>query len=133
MNGKIPEIKSVRGMHMAWPSAGKSALGWVFIVAGAIIAIATLGFPLVQFFNDHGIGGPIAALPTVFVIAAGGWLGAGAYWLLGAAFQSQKLNGVSASPQSVVACVKCGQKLRLPNTAAKIRVTCPSCKCQFQP
>ena len=119
-------------MHMTWPSAGKSALGWVFIVVGAIVAIATVGFPLVQYFNDHGIGGPIAALPTVFVIAAGGWLGAGAYWLLGAAFQSPKLNGVAATSPSVVPCIKCGQKLRLPNTSAKIRVTCPSCKYQFQ-
>jgi DNA-directed RNA polymerase subunit RPC12/RpoP len=116
-------LTSFRWLFLTWPHAGKNLVGWLFIGAGAFLAISLGAGPVLSFFKGLGLEGPLAAFPSLLLVLAGAWLGAGTYTAL----------FCRDDGQSVIPCPRCSQKLRLPQTTGRIRVTCPSCRHQFEP
>lgn len=108
------------------PTVSGSVSGVLFIVVGGLIGI--VGAIAVATF---GIYQPKAWLAVIAICAH---LGVGAHQLLGkVAKKFTPVESESAtSEQEIVACEKCGQKLRLPSDATKLKVTCPTCRFQFE-
>lgn len=143
-----------------FPSAGKSLSGWVFIAVGAVLGLVffnkvmhdsvekwlVIGFP-VKRARDL-VGAMIALIPVL----GGAWAGAGLHWWIGDEIkksQRQSTRHTQCEPQTfaepgnqnssatvrddaqIVACEKCGQKLRVPCKSEELIITCRSCGHKF--
>lgn len=120
-NSVVQMINRSRWLLLTWPNVGRNLLGWLFIGAGALVSLTLVGTPMLAFCKGLGLEGPLAAFPGLILIMAGAWLGAGTYTFL----------FCRSGNQSIIPCPKCSQKLRLPSAKGQIRITCPSCRHQF--
>jgi hypothetical protein len=122
---------SAKGYHgWEWPVVENSISGWLFIIIGGILSLATLVVVLK----------PSQMAPVILLLFAlpGAWFGA---WLHKAISQmvrpvqhqqaAPSTEGTSTAGTMFITCRGCGQRLRLPSVGGDLRVTCPACKNQF--
>ena len=123
--------------NMSLPTAGGSASGWALIIFAALLGGVISDF-FVPRFGVLGIPTSESIYLYPFLIGAfiGAWIGRGLHQLLkdnlSAAPQTSMPQTVSAPTWHIIACPRCSQKLRLPEAGARMRITCPSCKQQFE-
>jgi len=136
-----------------FPTIDNSLTGCLFIALGAILAGVVISTTLAGICKEAGIKGPIALALILGPVIAGAWAGAAIHQWIGdeikksrekAARRDQRKQEHEAnrsqphplpppnSPEPrVLACEKCGQKLRVPTLPSELLVTCKSCGHQF--
>jgi hypothetical protein len=152
--GSVPLYQDV-----SFPTAGGSVSGWAFILIGAVLGGVFLS-PVIDGILDSNkatieknrilglIGLALVAAPVV----GGAWAGAGIHKWIGdevkkakeqAARQAQRHQEreakraqpapppAAALEPRVLACERCGQKLRVPVMQSELLVTCKSCGHKF--
>lgn len=142
------------------PTAGGSVSGWAFILIGAVLGGVFLSTAIYGFldrnkdvfFKKYQILGLFGLALVAAPVIGGAWAGAGAHKLIGdeiktakerAVRQAQRMQEQEAKRQQtsppaaeaveskVLACERCGQKLRVPSVESELLVTCKSCGHKF--
>ena len=138
------------------PTVENSLSGWLFIVAGAALAGYFISAEAAALCERNRIKSQwIKAVLTLGPVLGGAWAGAAAHQAIGSqlkkaqeqAARRARREGRRAEPETsrnppalspppapetrVLACERCGQKLRVPLTAAELLVTCTSCGHKF--
>ena len=141
------------GSFYSFPTAGDSISGWLFILIGAALVV----FGCVYFMDNHVWGKdlsswissngkyfkhPIIVFPLLLApLWVGAWVGVWLHMLVNEVMknsvneqpyraQTEPPAG-STSGKKVIACDKCGQKLRVPSMQTELWVTCRSCGHKF--
>lgn len=136
-----------------FPTVDNSLTGCLFIAIGAILGGVVISTTLAGVCKEAGIKGPIALVLVLGPVIAGAWAGAALHQWVGdeikkarekAARRDQRKQEHEANrsrphppppPNAleprVLACEKCGQKLRVPALPSELLVTCKSCGHQF--
>jgi hypothetical protein len=133
------------------PTVENSLTGCLFIAACAVLAGVFVSSPLAAFCKEANLKGPIALALIVGPVIGGAWAGSAAHqWVGGVVKQiredaarrdrrEQEQAPVAAEAQSpprepeprILACEKCGQKLRVPALPSELLVTCKFCGHRF--
>jgi curved DNA-binding protein CbpA len=131
------------------PTVDNSLSGCLFIAAGAILAGVFISTALAAFCKEAKLKGPIALALIVGPVIGGAWAGSAAHQWIGAEVRKARekaaererrkrdRNPAQAPPPPlpleprILACGKCGQKLRVPALPSELLVTCKSCGHQF--
>ena len=113
--------------------------GNAFIVIGGVIGCVLLFYPALELVR--GIFGPRARLPLIAAVvvpfALGGWIGALIHKAVGGVLGPAQSESPAAPPPPppaetrVVACISCGQKLRVPVMVSELVVKCETCGNRF--
>ena len=135
----------------SWPTAGYSVSGWLFILIGAGLVF----FGGVYFMENQTPSsewhkwadwykkapGLIRGLIGITTLWIGAWVGAWIHMLISEVLKNsvnEQQNIAQTEPpagstsgKKVIACDKCGQKLRVPSMQTELWVTCRSCGHKF--
>jgi len=135
----------------SWPTAGYSVSGWLFILIGAGLVF----FGGIYFMENQTPSSEwhkwaawlkkapalIKVLIAITTLWIGAWVGSWIHMLISEVMKNS-INGQpnraqtdppaeSTSGKKVIACDKCGQKLRVPSMQTELWVTCRSCGHKF--
>jgi len=150
-SSKIPDFSY--GSFYSFPTAGDSISGWLFILIGATLVF----FGGVYFMDNHVWGKelsswissngkffkhPIIIIPLLLApLWVGAWVGVWLHMLVTEVMKNsvnEQSNKAQTEPpagsnsgKKVIACDKCGQKLRVPSMQTELWVTCRSCGHKF--
>ena len=149
-SSKLPNDFLIGRSFFPFPTAGGSISGWLFILIGALLVI----FGGV-YFLDNDIWGkdisswirsygkyPIIGIPLLLTpLWVGAWVGVWLHMLVTEVMKNsvnEQQNIAQTEPpagstsgKKVIACDKCGQKLRVPSMQTELWVTCRSCGHKF--
>jgi DNA-directed RNA polymerase subunit RPC12/RpoP len=132
-----------------FPTVGNSLSGWLFIVVGAALAGYFVSTPIWDYFERNKTRiGPIQLGLILGPVVAAAWAGAGIHQWIGTELKRAREQAerrdrrggeadrtTTSSPPApesrVLACERCGQKLRVPSLSSELLVTCKSCGYKF--
>jgi curved DNA-binding protein CbpA len=142
--GSIDLDPSQNSIYKYWPTAGNSATGWLFIIISAVVfffGAAYRIYDLVLSKKISGINLVVAIVLFWLPLWIGAWVGAWIHMLISEVLKNsvnEQKNRAQTEPpaestsgKKVIACDKCGQKLRVPSMQTELWVTCRSCGHKF--